>query len=68
MAIPYGHSHNKSFKFILFLLVCAPLIVGCKLGENLYFQIIYFCAVSCLYNVLLFFIALLRLGSKMQYV
>ncbi|KAI8447554.1 hypothetical protein BY996DRAFT_7688553 [Phakopsora pachyrhizi] len=61
MAMPYGHSHNKSFKFILFLLVCAPLI-------NLYFQIIYFCAVSCLYNVLLLFIALLILGSKMQYV
>ncbi|KAI8454184.1 hypothetical protein BY996DRAFT_6736552 [Phakopsora pachyrhizi] len=64
MAMPYRHSHNKSFKFILFLLVCAPLIVGCKL----YFQIIYFCAVSCLYNVLLLFIVLLRLGSKMQYV
>ncbi|KAI8450896.1 hypothetical protein BY996DRAFT_7346654 [Phakopsora pachyrhizi] len=61
MAMPYRNSHNKSFKFILFLLVCAPLI-------NLYFQIIYFCAVSCLYNVLLLFIALLRLGSKMQYV
>ncbi|KAI8450514.1 hypothetical protein BY996DRAFT_8689069 [Phakopsora pachyrhizi] len=26
MAMPHGYSHNKSFKFILFLLVCAPLI------------------------------------------
>ncbi|KAI8458903.1 hypothetical protein BY996DRAFT_6819017 [Phakopsora pachyrhizi] len=66
MAMPYGHSHNKSFKFILFLLVCEPWIVGCKLYFSI--QIICFCAVSCLYNVLLLFIALLRFGSKMQYV
>ncbi|KAI8460442.1 hypothetical protein BY996DRAFT_6727565 [Phakopsora pachyrhizi] len=61
MAMPYGHSHNKVLNLYYYLFVCAPLI-------NLYFQIIYFCAVSCLYNVLLLFIALLRLGSKMQYV
>ncbi|KAI8442930.1 hypothetical protein BY996DRAFT_8326844 [Phakopsora pachyrhizi] len=64
MAMPYGHSHNKSFRFFFFFFACL-----CTLDsrlESVLSDYIFLCY-KLLYNVLLLSIALLKLGSKIQY-